>query len=559
MTLFRSSPVSGCLLCALLAINMPVWAEVDGFPDRIGARMELAATTGRIVVAGEPIIEIGMVMTLYEHAAFQPLWGNPENIQILNRWIDRSSEEGLTPADYHLEALNRLMTEEPLSPEQEIDRELLLTDGLLQLIMHLRTGKADPKRLFKAWNYEPDLAGFPTIDKLLTTLKQGRIADLLADQLPSGMIYSSLREGLAKYREIQQQGGWKTIAPGSPLHPGDEGERIIQLRERLGVTGDLGADQTDHPALFDTELELAVRHFQQRHLLAVDGIVGRKTLVALNVSVEQRIQQIRINMERLRWLNHGIPKEFISVDLAGFTVHHWKEGAITWSSAVQVGKPYHQTPIFRDTITYVDINPTWTVPTSITRKELAPRLLKAPLEYLDKNNMELLTPGGQSVDPQSVDWSTLSPRTFPYVLRQRPGPNNALGQIKFMFPNKYQVYLHDTPSKSLFSRVRRAFSHGCIRVRKPLELGELLLAGNKDGWSRSRLQTIITSVKTQTVILEQPMPILIIYLTAAPVLSDLHRFLQFRPDIYQRDEKVLRALDGPGSSKGSKLLDLQQT
>ncbi len=168
--------------------------------------------------------------------------------------------------------------------------------------------------------------------------------------------------------------------------------------------------------------------------------------------------------------------------------------------------------------------------------------------------MELLTYAGRPVDPHTVDWSSLNARSFPYVLRQRPGPNNALGRIKFMFPNKYQVYLHDTPSKHLFSKVRRAFSHGCIRVSRPLELAEILLAKNKGDWSRARLEALIATNKTKTVILEHPMPILIMYLTTMPKSEDGRESLQFRPDIYHRDGKVLKALDGPVVEKGAKLL-----
>jgi len=541
----------------LLLVVIPLAAEegTHSFKDRLGARLDLAATTGQLEVAGEYIVELSMVTALYEHATFHPLWNKPENVRSLMRWIDRSWEEGLNPEDYHRKALNQVLKLESASLGQEIERELLLTDGLMQLIMHLHTGKADPKRLFKAWNYEPDLRGFPTFDEIITSLQLGRIDELLVEQFPGGTIYPALRQSLAKYREILQRGGWKELTPGTTLHPGDQGERVLQLRVRLHASGDLGTESMGPPDFFDAGLEQAVRRFQRRHLLEDDGIVGRITLTALNVPVEQKIRKIRINMERLRWLNHGIPNEFIGVDLAGFYVFHWKDLDIKWSSAVQVGKPYHQTPIFRDTITYIDINPTWTVPMSITRKELAPRLLKAPLEYLEKHNMELLTPGGRPVDPGQVDWESLSARSFPYVLRQRPGPNNALGRIKFMFPNKYHVYLHDTPSKKLFSRTRRAFSHGCIRVENPLELGELLLAGNHEGWSRARLEEVIRTRETRTVVLRQPMPILIIYLTAAPDMIDPHGLIQFRPDIYHRDEKVLKALDGPVLQKGSKLLD----
>ncbi len=547
-----------CLFELLFVLSVPAWAQTSPLTSRMGARLEMAATTYQLDVAGTSIHELDLVLALYERAAFQPLWTNPENIHALMRWIDRAWEEGLNPADYHYFSLTRMTEIQSPTPEQQIERDLLLTDALVQLVLHLRTGKVDPKQLFKEWNYEPDWTRFPSVNELLAVLEEVRLDDLLAGQLPNSLIYAGLREALEHYRKIQNQGGWDGISPGATMHPGDQGERVVQLRQRLRISGDLEVAQERTPDdFYDPNLEEAVRRFQQRHLLEVDGVVGRRTLAALNVPVEQKIQKIRLNMERLRWLNHGIPNEYLAVDLAGFYVFHWIGRENAWSSPVQVGEPYHQTPIFKDTITYIDINPTWTVPVSIIRKELAPKLLQNPLEYLEKHDMELLSPGGQPVDPRSVDWDTLSAKKFPYVLRQRPGPNNALGRIKFMFPNKYHVYLHDTPSKYLFTKTRRAFSHGCIRVGKPLELAERLLARNRENWDRTRLEAVIATKRTKTVILDHPMPILIMYLTAMPDLRERKNLLQFRPDIYRRDGKVLKALDGPVVKKGFRLLGLQ--
>jgi murein L,D-transpeptidase YcbB/YkuD len=542
----------------LCAASSAAAAPGGPFAEQMAARLELATASGRFEARGERLVEPSLVAWLYEASGHEPIWTQPNAVRALMEWIARAETEGLDPEDYHRRTLTRLAAGPPDSVADAVDRELLLSDAFVALAVHLRTGKAHPRRLFRTWNYEPNLADAPDAWEILERIRAGEVAGFLEEKVPRGSLYPRLRAALARYRAIEAAGGWPDLPSGATLHPGDHDPRVRILRERLRLTGVLDAPNPADPEFFDPALEEAVRDFQRRHLLDVDGVVGRATRAALNVPVEARIRQIRVNMERLRWVYHDLPEAFLGVDLAGFDLHLWKDHGPAWSSAVQVGKPYHQTPVFRDVITYVEINPTWTVPMSITRRELAPELLKDPIGYLEKKNMELLTPSGEPVDPRTVDWSGITARRFPFVLRQRPGPDNALGRIKFMFPNKYNVYLHDTPSKQLFSRTRRAFSHGCIRVQKPLELGELLLRPNGPEWTRARIQELIDSGKTRRVTLARPMPVLILYLTAVPDLVGDPQRLQFRPDFYERDAKVLRALDAPPVEKGAALLTAQR-
>ncbi len=527
----------------------------EDFVTRLTGRFELATASGHFEAAGEGLTEPTLVRWLYEAAAYRPLWTRPDAVRALLEWVARAGEEGLDPEDYHFRALRTLVSE-GRGGANAVDRELLLTDAFVTLAVHLRTGKADPRRLFRSWNYEPDLSSAPGADEILRAIAEGRVDAFLRARRPGGSLYPRLREALGRYRAIAGHGGWKALPAGPTLHPGDRHPQVALLRERLEKEGFLNDDPTSQPELFDRRLEAAVRAFQRLHLLEPDGVVGPATRRALNVAVQRRIDQLRVNMERLRWVYHDVPDTFLGVDLAGFDLHLWMNHGPAWSSAVQVGKPYHQTPVFRDTITYVEINPTWTVPTSITRRELAPKLLKDPVGFLKEKDMELLTASGRPVDPAAVDWSAITPRDFPYVLRQRPGPANALGRIKFMFPNKYNVYLHDTPSKQLFSRTRRAFSHGCIRVQKPLELGELLLRPNGPQWTREHIQRLIDAGQTRRITLKRPMPILILYLTAVPDLLNDPRRIQFRPDFYKRDAKVLKALQAHPREKGVALLAL---
>jgi murein L,D-transpeptidase YcbB/YkuD len=293
------------------------------------------------------------------------------------------------------------------------------------------------------------------------------------------------------------------------------------------------------PKLFDESVEAGVQAFQTRHALEPDGLVGPNTLAALNAPVEARLDQIRVNMERIRWVYQDLPSDFVLTDIAGFHVYLVRGGEIVWDARAQVGQPFRKTPVFRDTMNHLVFNPTWTVPPTILRKDILPKVKQDP-NYLRRRNISVLDRNGKLVDIDSIDWASLTPGRFPYTLRQEPGPDNALGRVKFMFPNAFMVYLHDTPSKTLFGRTQRAFSSGCIRVERPFELAELLLNDQKK-WNQATIQQVLETQQTRTVMLEDPLPVLLLYWTAE--MDDAGR-IHFREDIYGRDERILKALDG---------------
>jgi len=290
---------------------------------------------------------------------------------------------------------------------------------------------------------------------------------------------------------------------------------------------------------FDAALEAAVQSFQHRHGLNEDGLVGPATLAELNVPVERRIDQVRINLERARWVTHDLPDTFVAVNVAGAKAYLWRDSDVVFESRVIVGREYTRTPIFAETMRYIDLNPTWTVPPGIVGEVLA-RLRREP-DYLSEQGIRVVDRSGRAVDPSGIDFSRYTAGSFPYMFRQDPGPLNALGQIKFMFPNAYNVYLHDTPARGLFAQEQRLFSHGCIRLQDPLRLAELLLE-DTGRWSREALERAIATGRTQTIPLARPLPVLILYWTAS---ADLHGELHFYRDVYQRDAAVLAALDRP--------------
>jgi murein L,D-transpeptidase YcbB/YkuD len=397
----------------------------------------------------------------------------------------------------------------------------------------------DPSDLDSDWNLSRSVAGNDPVERIGSAIaSQDSLAELLADRIRYLPPYDAMKSWLGRYRESARAGGWPRVPAGPVLKPGMSDTRVPALRRRLEATGELDRGATDSE-LFDDTVERAVIEFQQRHRLDNDGVVGQQTLDALNVSVEERIGQIRVNLERVRWIYRDVEDSFVIVNIAGFEVFLIRDGEIVWRSPAQVGKTYRKTPVFKATMKYLVFNPTWTVPPTILAKDVLPKVQRDP-GYLRRKNMNVIDGDGRVIDPSTIDWSAVTPRNFGYAFRQEPGPDNALGRVKFIFPNSHFVFLHDTPSKALFDRADRAFSSGCIRVKNPFELAELLLAKPSD-WNQERISEVIGSGKTQTVFLPEPMTVMLLYWTV--VIDAESGAIQFLKDVYGRDRAVLSALD----------------
>lgn len=346
-----------------------------------------------------------------------------------------------------------------------------------------------------------------------------------------------MKQELAIYREIAENGGWGTIDEGGKIDPGASDPRIPLIRKRLQITNDLSNITDLESTIYDTELEKDIRSFQDLHGLAVDGIIGKGSFVALNISVEKKIDMLRINLERARWVMHNVPEEYLIVNIARYKAYVMKNDEVVHETNVMVGKTFHQTPVFRSKLQYIEFNPTWTVPVSITRNEMIPKI-KKDHEYLKKKNMVLLDDAGNIIDQSKIDFSTISAYNFPYTIRQEPGPGNALGEVKFIFPNQHSVYLHDTPAKSLFSQAKRSFSHGCIRTQNPLDLAEFLLQGTE--WNKAKIDELIASKETKRVFLNPQLDVFLLYWTTG--LIDTEKIF-YLPDIYSRDQPILDKLN----------------
>jgi len=534
-----------CLFCTPSLLS----AAETSIRDQIRQRVELIRSGGGLTINGDSIASVQVLPALYEQGDYAPVWTRSDSIDQLFEALETIDGDGLDAADYHYAALTALRAQVAKTSDSALsaDFDILLTDSLVRLGYHLLVGKVDPVELDNNWNMDDTIGDLDTALALAQAIDKGTVNQLVNSLRPQHPVYPAFRAALARYRDIQQRGGWKPVPEGLTLKPGMTDARILDLRQRLSVTGDM-PDSDLSSALFDANVEAGVKKFQQRHGLEADGMVGKSTIAAMNVPVQDHIDQIRVNLERARWVLHNLPDEYVLTDIAGFGVSYFRNGKVIWESRAQVGKPFRKTPVFRSKITYLDINPTWTIPPTILKNDILPKLKKDP-DYLRKHDMRVLTFAGKPVDESTIDWSKYPGAKFPYMIRQNPGPKNALGRIKFMFPNKYAVYLHDTPSKSLFGKTARALSSGCIRIENPYDFGVLLL--NNDQWDKDRILKTVDTGKTTTVSLDKPVTVILLYWT---VDTTEKGDVIFKNDIYNRDAAVLAGLKRPFRFRKSPVL-----
>ena len=525
------------LLSIALAALAP--ARAQDLDELIRVRVEQLQATGELEVAGVSIAARNLIPRIYEGRAFMPAWRTVSQVDSLLEIIEESYLEGLDPEDYHADAVRAArvaLTDEALAPGERAGLDILLTDSVIRLGYHLRFGKVDPVELDPHWNFSRELMGIDPAEVIQAAIDAPSMREFANAVIPRGFLYRRLKTALAQYRAAAAAGAWPLVESGVLLRPGMSDPRVPKLAERLVASGDLDADAAAFGAIYDDAIAAAVRRFQRRHGLSADGAVGPSTLAALNVSIERRIEQIRANLERARWVFNEVESDFILVNIAAFRLELVRRGETVLSMRVQVGQPYRRTPVFKATMRYLVFNPTWTVPPTILRRDILPAQRSDPA-YLAGRNIDVIDDNGMIVDAATIDW--VNHRSFPYRFVQRPGPTNALGRVKFMFPNEHAVYLHDTPSRDLFEREARAFSSGCIRVENPLELALTLLG---DRWNGERIDALLRSGRTETVFLDDPITVMLLYWTTE---VDEDGQVLFLPDVYARDGAVIEALATP--------------
>ncbi|WP_247254160.1 L,D-transpeptidase family protein [Pseudomonas moorei] len=480
-----------------------------------------------------------VVLDFYSHRNYRAAWTDGRDVAQLLKSLSDTKIDGLVPQDFRIAELEQarlaLQATAP-TPAQSAAFDLAATRTYITALLQLRRGKVDPSRLDFHWNFDPvGVDPREDMNSFFAALDAHNIARAFALAPPQETVYRNMRESLAQLRKVRDAGGWPKVAEGQSLKPGMDGVAVAQLRARLVAAGYLAPTKGKRND-YDDSVIAAVKKYQAEQYLGADGVAGKTTLEALNVPVEARIDQVRVNMERARWLLYKLKGTFVVVDIAGYKVALYRDGQPIWRSRVQVGKPFRSTPVFQSEITYVTFNPTWTVPPTILVQDMLPKIQQNP-GYLAANRIRVFDRQGNVLDPSTVDWSNAKGLT----LRQDAGPENSLGQVVIRFPNDYAIYLHDTPHRELFAKSVRATSSGCIRVENPLQLVELLF-NDPVRWNSEGIQKQLANGRTENIKLPVKVPLLLAYWTVD--LSKDGR-VTFKPDVYGYDSPVLRELNLP--------------
>lgn len=525
-------------------------APVDVGHLRPELRARLAASP--IEVFASPALAPREIERFYGRRGFRPAWIQQGQIA-LSAWqlvgcLRQADRQGLDPRDYHVAALSAALAREAALRRKgaagvlpPLDLELALTDSFVAYASDLAWGRVDPRAIGEGWGVEREKLDPAAL--LEQALAGGGVSPSFCSLLPTNGDYEELRQALASYRALERRGGWTALPLKFRAAPGERGEDVALLRARLQASGDLEGKTMSDGDLYDEGLTEAVRRFEERHGLTPDGRVGAATLAALNVPVAERVAQLRVNLERRRWLQRDLGPRFVLVNIAAFELLFVENGEVVLRSRVVVGDREHHTPCLDSVIEQVEFNPAWEIPPKIAAEEVLPAIRRDPT-YLAREGIRILDgwgPGTKELDPASVDWQRVDPDNLRFRFRQEPGPLNPLGRIKLIFPNPFALHLHDTPTPGLFSLPVRALSHGCIRVEATAALARRLLLEDPS-WSDEEIERGFASDRERVVELKRPLPLHIVYWT---VSINSKKLIQFHRDVYHRDETVLEALSAP--------------
>lgn len=519
--------------------------------------LEPADPSQKPMVEGQQLFSSVVVHRFYTERQFESAWLQEDTVlrelaYEMRYEIQQAKFDGLQPDDYHLMAIEGLFSKYEMARRSgmalpAIDLaalDLLLSDAFVMLASHLYNGKVEPEQLRTVWNIQRSNPDLKIDQRLHFAIADGSIRRSLQELYPTFTIYRPMREGLRRLYddldrfETEKTNTWKELKLSKSIKVGDNHSIIPEVKQRLSFWGYLQEDFKDSGKEYNETIEEAIKKLQVKFGMDPDGVIGQGTLYALNQDPESLIRKASVNLERLRWLPDSLKVgELIVVNTANFQLDFIQKKDTILSSRVIVGRSFHSTPQFSALMSYLVFSPTWTVPPSILRQEVIPGMRKDP-EYMAKKRMRLLTFSGQEVPVNSVDWSKVSAAGFPYMVRQDPGDHNSLGLVKFMFPNKHHVYIHDTPGRSLFAREDRALSYGCIRIQKPFELAQLLLQNNPR-WTDEQIRSAMRQSREQVVNLDRKIPVVILYLT---YWTDPNGQMVYRNDIYKRDAEIYKAL-----------------
>lgn len=491
------------------------------------------------------------LLPFYEDAQCRPVWSdensiNPQALFLINGII-QSAGDGLDIYDpiYHLESILAVMDliksdfYSKNNPVVLAQFDILLTDAYLMLGKHLYYGLTPREATTDNWK----IAKKPSVDmalRLKKALGERNVKESLEQLSPSSHGYQALRNIMIKYLRIREAGGWKETKSTSSNNEGVEQYSIEDLKERLRVEGDLASDENSSESY-----QNAVKTFQRRHGIKADGTVRNEMLPKLNISLEEKITAIRLNLERWRWIPENGESSYILVNIPDFSLSAVNDDKTVLKMRAIVGKEGRKTPILNANMTTVVVNPYWRVPITILREDILPKVRK-DVRYLKRERIKIFKNGDyaekKAIDPGRINWKKADADTFPYVLRQSPGRKNVLGQLKFIFPNPDDIYIHDTPAKTLFEKEVRIFSSGCIRIQEPIELARYLLKNDGNEWGYTNILNLIARGGKKNIPLSTSVKVHIYYWT---VWVDDEGMANFRDDVYGRDSDLAETLGWP--------------
>ena len=487
-----------------------------------------------------------VVQAIYADRSYEPMWVGAdrptERARDLVTAVASAETHGMRVRDYGLAglatSLERAYGKGKAAPAELTELELRLTALYLDYGGDLVAGRIDPNVVDKGWYARTRRAA---ADSLLRVAAEAETFEAMAEQLlPQQPEYDALVTALARLRAVAAGGGWPAVPAGGTLKRGSSGARVAALRARLVASADLDSAAATGES-YDSAMSAAVARFRARHGLEPKDQVDGEMLAALNVPVDRRIRQIELNLERLRWLPNAFGERYILVNIPEYRLTAYEGGKEMLAMRVVVGKEYGSaTPVFADTMSYVVFRPYWNVPTSIRNEEIIPKV-RDNERWLEASGYEVVKSGRDTtpIDPGSIDWDA-DTTDFPYLIRQKPGPTNSLGRVKFMFPNQFDIYLHDTPARHLFARNDRAFSHGCIRLEHPDQLARYVLRGDPK-WTDEAIDEAMSAETPTQVTLKQGIPVYILYLTAFA----RNGAVNFRDDLYGTDARAIAKIGPP--------------
>ena len=538
------------LLVAVFTLLSHIPVTAQALSEQIRVSLEKCSQEKPHTLGGIPVFNLEKVYQFFAQRNFEPIWTNEgvltEHSYEMRFEVQQSKFDGLNPKWYHLsfietsfkEAERKKKSGEKLGIIDLSQLEVMLTDAFFELADDLVRGRINPGNLTAPWSIPRRASLLDYGDLLIRSIENKDLRSGISTLYPKNPTYQKGKLLLRKLQESSntEWASWKPLKTEKAFKLGDSNPIIIQVKERLSFLGYISPVGSEDPKIYDSLLLQSIVRFQEEKGMVGDGVLGRLTLSALNETPAQLIHKIAVNLERLRWIpDEYFETETIFVNIPSFQLIYRTASDTLFTTKVIVGTVKHQSPVFTARMSYIVFSPYWNIPPSIARNETIPAIKRNP-GYLNRNHMEVVNRSGNPVPNSEVNWNA---RPFPYLIRQKPGPDNALGLVKFMFPNPNNVYLHDTPSKQLFDREVRTFSHGCIRMQNPKAFANLLLSTKPD-WTSEKIWEAMNQPKEQIVHLDKKIPVIITYLT---IILDAKGKILFKEDVYNRDAEVLTLLN----------------